>query len=149
MGAILGENKPVWCGLLVCTSCCSYTHGGAVSLNLALAKYYQNLPIEERKYGLVFLFQGDHGVPGVGGTVPFIARHYNLMKNNLLLVLRPEHLGMTQILDEGVYISKTNVSSPLMTLVTNLNKKLIEILTQASVNYSFPIGDLSIRMCGR
>lgn len=118
-----------------------HDNGAAVSLNLALAKYYQNLPIEERKYGLVFLFQGDHEVPGVGGTVPFIARHYNLMKNNLLLVLRPEHLGMTQILDEGVYISKTNVSSPLMTLVTNLNKKLIEILTQASVNYSFPIGD--------
>jgi hypothetical protein len=34
MGAILGENKPVWCSLLVCTSCCSYTR-----LNVGNGRY--------------------------------------------------------------------------------------------------------------
>ena len=118
-----------------------HDNGASVALNLSLAKYYQNLPIEKRKYGLIFLFQGDHEVPGVGGTIPFIAKNYDLMKNNLLLVLRPEHLGMTQLMDEGVYISKTNINSPLMALVTNLNKNLINILVKASINYSFTIGD--------
>jgi hypothetical protein len=48
-------------------------------------------------------------VPGVGGTLPFIAKYQKLMEQNLLLVLRPEHLGMNRPMDEGLLVAKSNI----------------------------------------
>ena len=119
-----------------------HDNGASVALNLALARHYARIPIEERQHGLIFLFQGDHEVPGVGGTLPFIEEHRQLMQDHLLLVLRPEHLGMMRPLDEAVYIANSNVTDPLMLLVTNRSPVLIDIFKQAANLYAIPMGDL-------
>ncbi|MGI9287178.1 MAG: M28 family peptidase [Pseudomonadales bacterium] len=119
-----------------------HDNGSSVALNLALAKHYAQIPLEKRQHGLVFLFQGDHEVPGVGGTLPFIDKHRKLMQEHLLLVLRPEHLGMMRPLDEAIYIAHSNVTDPLMLLVSNRSPALIEIFKRAATNYSIPMGDL-------
>ena len=119
-----------------------HDNGSSVALNLALARHYAKKPLEQRPHGIIFLFQGDHEVPGVGGTLPFIARHRELMKEHLLLVLRPEHLGMIRPLDEGVVVARSNVTDPLMLLVTNRSPLLIDIFKQAAAQYAIPMGDI-------
>jgi len=47
-----------------------HDNGASVALNLALARYYAKIPLAQRAHGIIFLFQGDHEVPGVGGTLP-------------------------------------------------------------------------------
>lgn len=119
-----------------------HDNGASVALNLALARHYSQIPIEKRAHGLIFLFQGDHEVPGVGGTLPFIDEHRQLMQEHLMLVLRPEHLGMMRPLDEAVYIASSNVTDPLMLLVTNRSPVLIDIFKRAANLYAIPMGDL-------
>ena len=119
-----------------------HDNGASVALNLALAKHYAQIPFAKRQHGIIFLFQGDHEVPGVGGTLPFIEKHRKMMQENLLLVLRPEHLGMTRPLDEGIFVGSSNVTDPLMLLVTNRSPVLIDIFKRAIHNYAIPTGDL-------
>jgi hypothetical protein len=119
-----------------------HDNGASVSLNLALAQHYAQIPAEQRQHGLIFLFQGDHEVPGVGGTLPFVDKHRKMMEENLLLVLRPEHLGLMRPLDESIYIANSNVTDPMMLLVTNRSPVLIDIFKQAAHLYAIPMGDL-------
>jgi len=119
-----------------------HDNGAAVAMNLALARHYVQRPLEERAHGLIFLFQGDHEVPGVGGTLPFIEKHRDLMEEHLLVVIRPEHLGMVTYLDEALYVSPSNVAEPLMLLVTNRSPVLIDLFKRAASNYSIAMGDL-------
>ncbi len=119
-----------------------HDNGASVALNLALARYYAKIPEAERQHGIIFLFQGDHEVPGVGGTLPFIAKHQKLMQENLLLVLRPEHLGMNRPMDEGLLIAKSNMVDPLMLLVTNRSPLLIDLFKRAASHYGIVMGDL-------
>lgn len=119
-----------------------HDNGASVALNMALAKHYAAVPLAQRQHGIIFLFQGDHEVPGVGGTLPFIEKHRKLMQENLLLVLRPEHLGMIRPLNEGIYVASSNVTDPLMLLVTNRSPVLIDIFKRAIHDYAIPTGDL-------
>lgn len=119
-----------------------HDNGSSVALNLALARHYAKIPFRQRQHGLIFLFQGDHEVPGVGGTLPFIRKYEKLMREHLLLVLRPEHLGMIRPMDEGTFVAASNVTDPLMLLVTNRSPVLIDIFKRAATNYSIPMGDL-------
>lgn len=118
-----------------------FDNGSSVALNLALARHYAELPLAQRSHGLIFLFQGDHEVPGVGGTLPFIDKNRALMEENLLLVLRPEHLGMIRPMDEGFFWARSNITDPLALLVTNRSPKLIDIFKQAATEYTIPMGD--------
>jgi hypothetical protein len=119
-----------------------HDNGASVALNMALARHYAQIPFAQRQHGIIFLFQGDHEVPGVGGTLPFIEKHRTLMQENLLLVLRPEHLGMIRPLDEGIFVASSNVTDPLMLLVTNRSPVLIDIFKRAIYDYAIPTGDL-------
>jgi hypothetical protein len=119
-----------------------HDNGASVALNLALARHYAKIPFEKRKHGIIFLFQGDHEVPGVGGTLPFIAKHRKLMEEHLLLVLRPEHLGMIRPMDEGMLVARSNITDPLMLLVTNRSPQLIELFKKAAMRYGIPMGDV-------
>jgi len=119
-----------------------FDNGSSVALNLALAKHYASIPVEKREHGIIFLFQGDHEVPGVGGTLPFIAKHQKLMEEHLLLVLRPEHLGMIRPMDEGMLVARSNITDPLMLLVTNRSPLLIDIFKRAAMQYAIPMGDI-------
>ena len=119
-----------------------HDNGSSVALNLALAEHYIGVPPEKRKHGIIFLFEGDHEVPGVGGTLPFVKKHRRLMEEHLLLVLRPEHLGMVRRLDESLYQSDSNVAEPLMLLVTNRSPDLIDLFKRAAANYGIAMGDL-------
>ncbi|MFP6687104.1 MAG: hypothetical protein VB934_20445, partial [Polyangiaceae bacterium] len=112
-----------------------------VALNLALARHYAQLPPSARAHGLIFLFQGDHEVPGVGGTLPFIEKNRKLMERHLLFVLRPEHLGMMRMMDESLFIARSNAMEPLMLLVTNRSPLLINLFKRASAAYSIAMGD--------
>ncbi|HIF92481.1 MAG TPA: M28 family peptidase [Myxococcales bacterium] len=119
-----------------------HDNGSSVALNLSLAEHYAKIPPRQREHGIIFLFQGDHEVPGVGGTLPFIDKHRKLMKDHLLVVLRPEHLGMLRRLDEALYVSQSNVAEPLMLMVTNRSPALIDLFKRASESYGIPMGDL-------
>ncbi|MEP0203574.1 MAG: M28 family peptidase [Halioglobus sp.] len=119
-----------------------HDNGSSVALNLALARHYATIPLEKREHGIIFLFQGDHEVPGVGGTLPFIDRYRDQMEHDLLLVLRPEHLGMIRPMDEGMLVARSNIVDPLMLLVTNRSPLLIEIFMNAAAKYGIAMGDL-------
>jgi hypothetical protein len=119
-----------------------HDNGSSVALNLALARHYAGFPFEKRHHGIIFLFQGDHEVPGVGGTLPFIEQHRQLIEEHLLLVLRPEHLGMIRPMDEGILIAGSNIADPLMLLVTNRSPLLIDIFKKAARQYAIAMGDL-------
>lgn len=119
-----------------------HDNGSSVALNLALAEHYAKIPPERRPHGMIFLFQGDHEVPGVGGTLPFIDEHRQLMKDHLLLVLRPEHLGMVRPMDEGILVAPSNIADPLMLLVTNRSPLLIEIFMRAAQQYGIAMGNI-------
>lgn len=118
-----------------------HDNGASVALNLALARHYAALPAEERAHGLIFLFQGDHEVPGVGGTIPFIEKNRTQMEEHLLLVLRPEHLGMMRMMDEALFFVRSNAMDPLMLLVTNRSPVLLDLFRQAADHYSIAMGD--------
>ncbi len=45
-------------------------------------------------------------------------------------------------MDEGILLSRSNVTDPLMLLVTNRNKQLIDLFEQAANLYGIPMGDL-------
>jgi len=117
-------------------------NGSSVALNLALARHYAKIPFKQRQHGLIFLFQGDHEVPGVGGTVPFIRKYEKLMREHLLLVLRPEHLGMIHPMDAGAFVALSNITDPLMLLVTNRSPLLIDLFKRAATNYAIAMGDI-------
>ncbi len=117
-----------------------HDNGGAVALNLALAKHYISIPEKERKHGLIFLFHGDHEVPGLGNTLAFVNDNRELMTNNLLMVLRPEHFGMTQQMDEALLVAKANSTEPLMLMVTNRSPVIIDLFLQAAMHYGIVMG---------
>jgi hypothetical protein len=64
------------------------------------------------------------------------------MAKNLLVVLRPEHLGMNRPMDEGMLVAKSNITDPLMLLVTNRSPLLIELFKEAAIQYGIPMGDV-------
>ncbi len=119
-----------------------FDNGSSVALNLALARHYARIPFDKRQHGIIFLFQGDHEVPGVGGTLPFIDKYRTLMEEHLLLILRPEHLGMVRPMDEGLLVARSNITDPLMLLVTNRSPLLIDLFKQAAMHYGIPMGDV-------
>ena len=113
-----------------------HDNGAAVALNLALAKYYASHPEAERAHGIVFLFEGDHEVPGVGGTIPFIERNRKLVSESLLLVLRLEHTGITQTIHLGEVYKPANVARPSTLLITNRSPVLQDIFRRAITDYA-------------
>jgi hypothetical protein len=119
-----------------------HDNGSSIALNLALAHHYAEQPLEQRQHGIIFLFQGDHEVPGVGGTIPFIDKHRELVSDHLMLVLRPEHLGMIRPMEEGMFIARSNIADPLMLLVTNRSPLLIDLFKNAASEYGITMGDL-------
>jgi hypothetical protein len=76
-----------------------HDNGATAASVLALAEHYASIGKNEREHGLLFLFVGDHENPGVGGTINFVEQHAEWLKENLLLVIRPEKLGL--MLREG------------------------------------------------
>ncbi len=121
-----------------------HDNGGAVAINLALARYFSSLPPEQRHHDLVFFFQGDHEVPGVGGTLPWVRENVEMLERDLLMVLRPEHIGMVRPLDEGAFIGTSNVTEPLMLTLTNQSPLIAEIFLRAAQLYSLSIGDVLV-----
>ncbi|MGF1735580.1 M28 family peptidase [Photobacterium satsumensis] len=117
-----------------------HDNGASVAMNMALANYYANKPKEEREHGIIFMFQGDHEVPGVGGTVPFVRDNKEFLEENLLMVIRPEHLGLNAFMDERPLFTQSNVTYPLMLNISNRSPLLLDIFKDAIANYSIPTG---------
>lgn len=113
----------------------------SVAKNLSLAKYYASMPEDKREHGIIFLFQGDHEVPGVGGTREFVKKWKTKVDEDLLIVLRSEHLGFIAPMDEGVITSNSNTTMPLLLTLTNQSPALIKVLEEAQWAYSLPSGD--------
>ncbi|MGF1718909.1 M28 family metallopeptidase [Vibrio kyushuensis] len=121
-----------------------HDNGVAIAKNMALAKYYASLPQDEREYGLVFMFHGDHEVPGLGGTREYVKKWKQEIDENLLLVIRSEHLGMQAKMDEGVIDGDSNVTMPLLLTLTNQSPALIKILEEAQHLYTLPSSSRAI-----
>lgn len=119
-----------------------HCNGGAVAMQLAMARHYAKIPQEKRQHGQIFLFVGDHENPGVGATDKFIEANRQLVENDLLMILRPEKPGMIQELDEGwVSSAPSNVGVPGLLMITNRSPLLMELFKQAANNYSISTGD--------
>ena len=118
-----------------------HDNGAGVAINLALAEYFLAKPAAERRHGLIFLFQGDHEVPGAGGTVVFARKHEKLMREHLLLVLQPEHPTSRAHLEEAGIFAWSNSSNPLMLFVTNRSPALIDVFKRAIALYNVPTAD--------
>ena len=118
-----------------------FDNGYACGLNLALANYYSKIPKEEREYGLIFLFQGDHEVPRLDGTLPFVKKYEKEWKEKMLMVLRPEHLGMSSILSDVPVTAPANTEQPLMLLMSNRSPYLLDLFVEASEQYAVPMAN--------
>jgi len=118
-----------------------HDNGASVAANLALAKYYASLPLEQREHGLIFLFEGGHERTGVGGTRHFASKYTDLMKNDILLISRMEHLGFTQQLKEGFLTGQTNIGSPVFLTLSNRSPLLLELFKQAASDYGVSMAD--------
>ena len=121
-----------------------HDNGASVALNLALANYFSKMPFEKREHGIIFFFEGDHEVPGVGGTLPYINQHKDFLKESLLIVIRPEHLGMVRPLNEGVFVGTSNVTEPLLLTNTNQSPLINDIFLRAAQLYTLSIGDVLV-----
>jgi len=119
-----------------------HCNGGGVAMQMAMAKHYAGLPMEQRRHGLIFLFVGDHENPGVGATDKFVEANRKLMERDILVVLRPEKPGMVQELDEG-WISSvpSNVMAPQLLMVTNRSPVLIDLFRRAATLYNIATMD--------
>jgi hypothetical protein len=71
-----------------------HDNAATTGMVLAIANHYASRPQEERAHGLICLIVGDHENPGVGGTDIFIDKNRQLVENDLLMVFRPEKLGL-------------------------------------------------------
>ena len=118
-----------------------HCNAGGVAMNMALAKHLVNIPENQREHGHIFLFVGDHENPGVGATDKFIQKNRELMENDVLMVLRPEKPGMVQEVDEGWIISKSNVGTPPMLMITNRSPLLVDLFEEAAQRYSVASSD--------
>ena len=118
-----------------------HCNAGAVSMNLAVAKHYAQLPLEQRTHGLIVLFVGDHENPGVGATDKWLETNPDLAEK-LLVNLRPEKVGMIQEVDEG-WVSgvHSNMGFPGMLMVTNKSPLLLDLFRQAANRYSIASSD--------
>ena len=119
-----------------------HCNGGSVAMQMAMAKHYADLPAEQRRHGLIFLFVGDHENPGVGATDKFVEANRELMERDVLVVIRSEKPGMVQELDEGWVTSvPTNVMVPQLLMVTNRSPLLIDLFRQAATRYNIATMD--------
>ncbi|MGL6313755.1 M28 family peptidase [Vibrio sp. WXL103] len=119
-------------------------NAGAVGKNMALARHYINRDPETLEHGVIFMFHGDHEVPGLGGTRDFTKRWKERIDEDLLLVVRSEHLGFKAPMNEGIISSASNATMPLMLTLTNQSPLLMEIIDQAQYNYNLPSGDRAV-----
>lgn len=119
-----------------------HDNGASVAANLALARYYASKPLEQREHGFIFLFQGGHERTGVGGTRDFATKYGDLMKNDLLLVSRMEHLGFTQQLKEGFLTGPTNSGSPIFLTLSNRSPLLLNLFREAASEYGISMADV-------
>ncbi len=122
-----------------------HDNGTSIGLNLALAKHYSSLPKEQREYGLIFMFQGDHEVPGLANTKLWAQENQEWLEDRLLMILRPEHIGMIQQADEGAIKFKSNVTIPMMLNISNQSPLLTDIFRRAIDNYNLPCSNRVIR----
>ena len=118
-----------------------HDNGASDAANLALARYYAALPLEQREHGFIFLFEGGHERTGVGGTRHFASKYTDLMKNNMLLISRMEHLGFTQQLKEGFLTGQTNIGSPVFLTLSNKSPLLLDLFKQAASDYGVSMAD--------
>lgn len=117
-----------------------YDNGSSVAISMALAKYYASLPKEKRKYGMIFLYEGGHEIPGCGGTLEFVEFHRQLVKEKLLMVVRIEHTGSTLLQQEGPIVMDTNEETPMLPMITNQSPLLKDIMLDATYLYQIPTG---------
>ena len=121
-----------------------HDNGASVAMNMALANYFSTMPLEDREHGIIFFFEGDHEVPGLGGTLPYTNQHKHFLEENLLITVRPEHLGMVRPMYEGVFVSTSNITEPLFLTNTNQSPLISEIFIEAANQYTLAVGDIAI-----
>ena len=119
-----------------------HDNGASVAANMALARHYAAMPLEQREHGFIFLFEGGHERTGVGGTRDFAKKYSDLMRNDILLVTRMEHLGFTQQLKEGFITGPTNVGSPVFLNLSNRSPLLLKLFKEAVSQYGVSLADL-------
>ena len=118
-----------------------HDNAGTAAMVMAAAKHYAARPLEERGHGLVILSVGDHEHPGVGATDKFIEQNLDFVRNEMLMVLRPEKLGVIAMTKEGPIQAKSNQAIPAMQLITNKSPLLLKIFRKAVDSYALPTAD--------
>ncbi|ASI96144.1 hypothetical protein [Vibrio rotiferianus] len=118
-----------------------HDNGGTAAMVMAAAKHYAARPLEQRGHGLAVLSVGDHEHPGVGATDRFIEDNHHFVRDEMLMVLRPEKLGLIAQTKEGPIQAKSNQAIPAMQLITNRSPILLDIFKQAVDLYSLPSAD--------
>ncbi|MGF1696246.1 M28 family peptidase [Vibrio lamellibrachiae] len=122
-----------------------HDNGTSIAMNLALAKYYAALDKSEREYGIIFMFQGDHEVPGLGNTKNWAIENQEWLEDRMLMILRPEHVGMIMEADEGALRFKSNVTVPAMLHISNQSPVLSEIFRDTINQYQLPTSTRAFR----
>lgn len=118
-----------------------HDNAGTAAMVMAAAKHYAARPIEERGHGLLILSVGDHEHPGVGATDLFIDQNHLFVRDDMLMVLRPEKLGLIALTKEGPIQAKSNQAIPAMQLITNRSPLLLNIFKKAVDTFALPTAD--------
>lgn len=118
-----------------------HDNAATAAMVMAVAKHYASRSIENRGHGLLILSVGDHEHPGVGATDLFIEQNHQFVRDDMLMVIRPEKLGLIALTKEGPIQAKSNQAIPAMQLITNRSPVLLKVFKNAVDTFSLPTAD--------
>ena len=113
-------------------------NGTGVAALMELARYYKNIPQEQRTRNLIFLVTGDHETEGSGGSVVFSNRNPEIIEKTALAI-QLEHLGAPGTKNSLNMLITTNAMAPLMPFVSNGNYPMRDALKSTVDKYGIVV----------
>ena len=113
-------------------------NGTGVAALMELARYYKNIPQEQRTRNLIFLVTGDHETAGSGGSDFYHNRNPEIIEKTALAI-QLEHLGAPGNKNQLNMLVTTNVLAPLLPFISNGNYFVHDAMKRMVNNYGIVV----------
>ena len=113
-------------------------NGTGVAALMELARYYKNIPQEQRTRNLIFLVTGDHETAGSGGSDFYHNRNPEIIEKTALAI-QLEHLGAPGNKNQLNMLVTTNALAPLIPFISNGNYSVRDAMQRMVDNYGIVV----------
>ncbi len=113
-------------------------NGTGVAALMELARYYKNIPQEQRTRNLIFLVTGDHETAGSGGSDFYHNRNPEIIEKTALAI-QLEHLGAPGNKNGLNMLVTTNALAPLTPFISNGNYSVRDAMQRMVDNYGIVV----------